>query len=98
MKAKITPTPPTSQEAHRQLTAEIWEMMMRCWDYNPKERPTAEEIISFLESLNVLDNRPPDSDDEITSTSVKAARSETMIDYGRMYGILDRVCTWIIPN
>lgn len=63
-------------------------LMERCWDYDPTKRPRCEEIRQFIASLNVPDNRPPVDDG--ATLDMKKARSNTKINYGEVYEILQR--------
>ena len=35
--------------AHSQLSDPLWEMIQKCWRREPSERPTIQEVVTFLE-------------------------------------------------
>ncbi|KAG6841133.1 hypothetical protein C0991_001523 [Blastosporella zonata] len=41
------------------LTAELWDLMLKCWKRDPEERPTMAAVVSQLEGLKPHDGRPP---------------------------------------
>ncbi|KAG6907968.1 hypothetical protein DXG01_006693 [Tephrocybe rancida] len=44
--------PVDGRHLEKGLTNEIWEIMKRCWAYEPDDRPTATEIVKLLPSVN----------------------------------------------
>ncbi|KAF5355177.1 hypothetical protein D9756_005478 [Leucocoprinus leucothites] len=69
----------------------IWKLLQRCWDYNPNERPSCEEVQRFFDGLNISDDRPGlvDVDCPILEGPAHVRKSgEDGIDYRRVYEIL----------
>jgi hypothetical protein len=63
----------------------------RCWEYDPKMRPTAEEVQSILAVEVKEDDRPSVGDEATLFLTAKQSRSEAKVDYGRVFSILQRV-------
>jgi hypothetical protein len=73
MKGDVIPDCPTMlRNGPGSIPGHIWELMRKCWDYEPQRRPTAEELQKFFEELSVKDDRPPIEDDLVLQNSTTA--------------------------
>ena len=34
---------------HKELSGQLWELIQRCWQKNPLQRPTIREVVHILE-------------------------------------------------
>ena len=39
---------------HQQFTDQLWTLMQRCWDQNPRSRPEVSEVFKVLRGWQVL--------------------------------------------
>ncbi|KAF5358454.1 hypothetical protein D9756_001180 [Leucocoprinus leucothites] len=61
----------------------IWE---RCWEIDPKDRPTSNHIKIFIRSLNIPDRCAPiESDSDGLKEVVRKIRYKSVINYGQAY-------------
>jgi serine/threonine protein kinase len=65
---------------------EIWSLAQMCLNYDPEERPTADEALETILSLNVVDNRPRTRPADL---NMPARRST--IDYDTLVSIVERL-------
>lgn len=47
----LRPTKPSSDQA-LELSAEIWEVMERCWGHSPAERPSVDQVVERLSGIS----------------------------------------------
>ncbi|KAF5357748.1 hypothetical protein D9756_001174 [Leucocoprinus leucothites] len=67
----------------------IWE---RCWELDPKNRPTSNHIKIFIRSLNIPDRRALiESDSDGLKEVVRRIRYKSVINYGQVYKTLLRI-------
>lgn len=45
----ITTNERPPRPAHQQLSDQLWEMIERCWQKDPLQRPAIREVVAFLE-------------------------------------------------
>lgn len=73
----------------------MWNLMARCWDYNPRNRPSCEEILRFIVDSEIRDARLPVSSWEAGNPldiwEAMRATWDFKIDYHRVYDILFHV-------
>ncbi|KAJ3572530.1 hypothetical protein NP233_g3035 [Leucocoprinus birnbaumii] len=63
VKGSITPLSSVSAVIVSRIDGQMRRSLERRWSYTPDERPTSQEIKSFFESLDILDDRPLEEDD-----------------------------------
>jgi hypothetical protein len=88
-------------EAGNDSRENIWQLLQRCWDRDPSQRPMTDEIKHFLAGLKVSDNRPPVASDEelqLTMAEAKKAACEVEVNYNRVCDILLRVSEYICSD
>ncbi|KAF9447814.1 kinase-like protein [Macrolepiota fuliginosa MF-IS2] len=84
--------PPPDDPDH--VEDEMWDLMKKCWNYVPQDRPTCKQLQSFFEGLNLPDNRPrtpAGSKDGHTIWRARKAESKEEADYQRALEILTRI-------
>lgn len=84
----------TSQESSEKLAVgSIWNLINKCWDRDPRNRPSCEDIWRFITDLGIRETRPPISSNSASDLAVWEAMRATWdskIDYQRVYNILFR--------
>lgn len=79
-------------EVHSQSDDHVWNLMKRCWDYNPQNRPGFREIQGLIAQTDIEDNRPPTSlQPENAFAFWGAMRGDQVLDYEVVSDILLRV-------
>ncbi|KXN85421.1 Serine/threonine-protein kinase HT1, partial [Leucoagaricus sp. SymC.cos] len=73
------------------LADEIRNLLGRCWNYTPTERPSSAEIKDFISQLNYTDNRKPVQTTHFTNIRHSQANTSVVIDYDRVRNILLQV-------
>ncbi|KAF9449951.1 kinase-like protein [Macrolepiota fuliginosa MF-IS2] len=68
------------------ISDRMWGLMNKCWRYNPRDRPSCEEIWRFLMDLEIIDPRPPAKQFDVGEVGRKTWDSR--IDYPRVYDLL----------
>ena len=48
--AVITANERPPRPGHQELSDQLWEMIQKCWQTNPSQRPTIREVVKFLEN------------------------------------------------
>lgn len=41
-----------SRPTHQQLSDQLWQVIEKCWQRDPSQRPTILEVVTFLEKLH----------------------------------------------
>lgn len=85
---------PTRPDGPNEIDDRVWNMMVKCWDYDPRNRPDCEEIQRCITDLRVPDTRPPVSSQGgagIATLETVRAEAESRIDYQCVYDNLFRV-------
>ncbi|KXN90942.1 Mitogen-activated protein kinase kinase kinase ANP1 [Leucoagaricus sp. SymC.cos] len=93
---KVVPTLPDTIVVHGKsneatLAAKIRELLMRCWNYTPGERPSIAEIKSLISQLNYTDDRAPLQSTDSTNIRNMQTSSSVAIDYDRVYSVFRQV-------
>ncbi|KXN85425.1 Serine/threonine-protein kinase HT1, partial [Leucoagaricus sp. SymC.cos] len=73
------------------LADEIRNLLGRCWNYTPTERPSSAEIKDLISQLNYTDNRKPIQTTHSTNLRHSQANASVVIDYDRVWNILLQV-------
>lgn len=55
--------------AHRCLTNNLWELVERCWNQDPRDRPDISDVILDLRTPTLQHNRTPVPDDTTLPSS-----------------------------
>ncbi|KAJ3574249.1 hypothetical protein NP233_g1899 [Leucocoprinus birnbaumii] len=88
----IRPLRATFPEECDTVKERLWALMERCWNYNPEERPDAEEIEQMVSELMQTDDRSSfDASLVPTPSEIMKPRNEIAIDYDRALMILRRI-------
>lgn len=86
------PTRPVSKDGCNHIDDAMWDIMRRCWNHVPQERPTCKELWGFFEGLKLSDDRPRASvQDSRAFWKAMYAKSTQESDHHRAYQILTRV-------
>ncbi|KXN84340.1 Serine/threonine-protein kinase HT1 [Leucoagaricus sp. SymC.cos] len=93
---KVVPTLPDTIVVHDKsneatLAAKIRDLLMRCWNYTPAERPSIAEIKSLISRLNYTDDRAPLQSTDSTNIRNMQTSSSITIDYDRVYSVFRQV-------
>lgn len=76
-------------EVHSQSDDHVWNLMKRCWDYNPQNRPAFREIQGLIAQTDIADNRLPTSlQPENAFAFWEAMRGDQVLDYEVVSDIL----------
>ncbi|KXN92938.1 Serine/threonine-protein kinase HT1 [Leucoagaricus sp. SymC.cos] len=73
------------------LADEIRNLLGRCWNYTPTERPSSAEIKDLISQLNYTDNRKPVHTTHFTKIRHSQTNASVVIDYDRVWNILLQV-------
>lgn len=89
------PILPATDDPLDTIDDRMWGLMTKCWDYEPENRPSCEDIQRFIAGLRVPNDRfvsptPTGGNSQAFWKSVKA-KSETTINYAHISQILLRV-------
>lgn len=91
LKDKEIPIRPTPKDQFDVIDDCIWDLMRRCWDYVPSNRPACGEIQQYIAGMGIPDNRPQ-TPLQAPGPSVfwedMRNKSETTIDCERVQQIL----------
>ncbi|KAJ3559729.1 hypothetical protein NP233_g11191 [Leucocoprinus birnbaumii] len=88
----IRPLRATFPEECDAMKEGLWALMEICWNYNPEERPDAEEIEQMVSELMQTDDRSSfDASLVPTPSEIMKPRNEIAIDYDRALMILRRI-------
>ncbi|KAF9444021.1 kinase-like protein [Macrolepiota fuliginosa MF-IS2] len=88
---EIPRRPPSDDPNH--IDDSVWNLMVRCWNYAPKKRPTCKDLQSFFEAMKLSDDRPGAQSRADSSAFWETARaaSKEQVDYQRALEILTRI-------
>lgn len=76
-------------EVHNQNDDHVWNLMKRCWDYNPQNRPGFREIQGLIAQTDIADYRLPTSlQPENAFAFWEAMRGDQVLDYKVVSDIL----------
>lgn len=68
-----------------ELNDKIWPLAEKCWECDPKHRPSSDQLLCLITSLNVPDYRSTDSE------TPKANKHDAAVDYELVYDLLHQI-------
>ncbi|KXN84415.1 Mitogen-activated protein kinase kinase kinase 1 [Leucoagaricus sp. SymC.cos] len=73
-----------------ELAKDMRELMLRCWNYEPAERPSASVIKTIISALDYVDNRRAPS---LSAAGIgrQVMQSRVDIDYGRVLAVFSKI-------
>ncbi|KXN89312.1 hypothetical protein AN958_05885 [Leucoagaricus sp. SymC.cos] len=91
MKGNTTPLRADPDRGAINIDKRLRMLMKQCWDYDPKQRPKAEEVVQFFVDLKIQDDRPLPTIDRSALTAVRRANAHVRINYEWVYEVLELV-------
>ncbi|KAG8706612.1 hypothetical protein FRC09_002325 [Ceratobasidium sp. 395] len=58
MRKNLPPATRESVVSVDPISNAVWEMMQRCWEFNPETRPSAQAVLAEFEELESEDSQP----------------------------------------
>lgn len=94
------PRRPTGDDQLDSISDEIWDLMRRCWDYTPHNRPTCEDIHQSMFDFTRAQSlqHPQEPIPEIIPWESVRRNPSVVIDYEHVHDILSHVSRIVIRS
>jgi hypothetical protein len=97
MMRKEIPLRPESV-GREEFSDQFWNLLTRCWNYIPKDRPTCKMLQASITELGIRDDRSRAAEvkDDFTFGEIMREESNARLDYKRLWEILSCANTSVV--